>query len=700
MRQPADREQLRPHPPTPGPCGGGCGVTDRRSPREAGVRHGRRASRPLLAALLAVAATPSAGAEPNYDEAAVRTYTLPDVLAGPAGVPAITAESWRTASRPYQVELLEKSVYGRRLPAVPVTVVGDVERAGVTLAGDRTATRLQARLRLGAAADANVIDVLVYLPKGGQPVPVFLGLNFFGNHAEHPDPGIWLSRSWMRENPEARIVDHRATEASRGRGAQRFPVEQMLARGYGMATAYYGDIFPDRADGRPDSVLGSLGRPTSGGLGDDEPGAIAAWAWGLSRILDWLVTLPEIDAGKVAVFGHSRLGKTALWAGACDERFALVVANESGCGGAALSRRNYGETVAAITKAFPHWFCPAFATFADREPALPTDQHALLALVAPRPLYVASAIEDTWADPRGEFLAAVAAEPAWKLHGLTGLGTTTWPPVDTPVGRTVGYHVRSGRHDLIDYDWQRFADFADRTLRRREPPPADGHPAFHPLQTKLPVKPPPGAIVLFGDGTTPAKFTGMAGGPLDWEVRDGSLVVRSRQTRANHAVSTVTFRDADIHAEFVVPAEAHGNSGLYLHGLYELQILDSSAIEPPTDAHAGGLYRFARPACNAALPPGQWQVYDVRFIAPRRDPQGRITAPGRVTAWLNGRLVQNGLEFTEPRSPYTPYQHGVTDHLRAVERTLQETGRGPLVLQEHDSPVRYRNVWIVPFEGR
>ena len=422
---------------------------------------------PGLCLILLLVAMPSPGAEPNYDEAAVRPCTLPDVLAGPDGAAAATAEGWRTVSRPHQLELLEKFVYGRRLPAAPVTVVGDVERADVVLPGDVPATRLQARLRLGAAADARIVEVLLYLPPNARSVPVFLGLNFRGNHAEHSDPGIWLSQGWMPADTQAAIVEHRATPASRGRSARRFPVEQMLARGYGMATAYCGDIFPDRPDGRADSVLKSLGRPVTGDLPSDEPGAVAAWAWGLSRILDWLVTLPEVDAERVAVFGHSRLGKAALWAGAGDERFALVISNESGCGGAALSRRNYGETVGVITKAFPYWFCPAFATFADREADLPTDQHALLALVAPRPLYVASAIEDKWADPRGEFLAAVAAEPAWKLFSRTGLGTADWPPVDTPVGRTIGYHVRRGRHDLIDYDWQRFADFADRTLRGR-----------------------------------------------------------------------------------------------------------------------------------------------------------------------------------------------------------------------------------------
>jgi len=420
-----------------------------------------------VAALLAATLPLGGAAEPNYDEAAVRPYTLPDVLAGPDGRPAADAAAWRAVSRPHQLELLEKCVYGRRLPAVPVTVVGAVERADVTLAGDVKATRLQARLRLGEAADARAIDVLVYLPPTDRPVPVFLELNVSGNQAQHADPGIWLSRAWVRNDAAAGITDHRATAASRGARARRFPVERMLARGYGMVTACCGDVFPDRPDGRPDSVLPSLGRPVNGGLPVDEPGAIAAWAWGLSRILDWLVTLPEVDAARVVVVGHSRLGKAALWAGACDERFAMVVSNESGCGGAALERRDYGETVAVITTSFPHWFCPAFAAFAGREAELPVDAHVTLAMTAPRPLYVASAIDDAWADPRGEFLAAVAAEPAWRLCGRVGLGTADWPPVDTPVGRTVGYHVRRGRHDLVEYDWQRFADFADRTLRGR-----------------------------------------------------------------------------------------------------------------------------------------------------------------------------------------------------------------------------------------
>lgn len=595
----------------------------------------------LCSGVMLVPGTPRA-ADTNYDESAVGAYTLPDVLSGPDGRPAATSGDWTDRCRPHQLGLLEATVYGRRLPETVVVPVGDPEKADVTLPEGVRARRMQVRLRLGEGPKAPVVAVLLHLPKADKPVPVFLYLNFKGN----------------QEEPLG-------------------PVEAMLSRGYGMATACYGDILPDT--------------PDSGAKN-----AIAAWAWGLSRILDWLVRLPEVDATRVIVVGHSRNGKAALWAGACDERFAMVVSNESGCGGAALERRNYGETIADITRKFPHWFCPRYATFAGRAAEMPIDQHVLLAMAAPRPLYVASAIEDRWADPRGEFLAAVAAGPAWKLFGFEGLGTAEWPPADTPVGSgRIGYHVRSGKHDLLEYDWQRFADFADRHL------PAVGGAdaatgAFRPVQQPLPVAPPPGALVLFGDGSEPAAFTSMNGGPIDWRVADGTLVVNTTTRHANHIVSKAVFQDADIHAEFMVDPQAHGNSGLYIHGHYEMQIYDSFGVEPPTEQDEGALYRFGPPLVNAARRPGEWQVYDIRFIAPRRDASGRIVTAGNVTAWLNGKLVQDGLAFTEPRSPYVPYKHGVTDFLRGVEKALQTTGRGPLFLQDHGSPTRFRNVWIRP----
>ncbi|MFM8413113.1 MAG: family 16 glycoside hydrolase [Planctomycetota bacterium] len=648
-------------------------------------------------------------AEPNYDEAAVPAYTLPDVLAGPDGKPAASAADWQARCRPHQFALLERFVYGRRLPVVPVSVVGEVERADVELAEGVQARRLQARLRLGTGDGAPTTDVLLYLPRLPDPSPVFLHLNFKGNQAETADPAVHLSRAWLPDDQEAGIVGNRATEASRGTQSRRWPVSALVQRGFGLATACYGDVFPDRPDGRRASALAALGRPIESDLAADEPGAIATWAWQLSRILDWLVTLPEVDAERVAVVGHSRNGKAALWAGACDERFAMVVSNESGCGGAALERRLFGERIADITTRFPHWFCPAFATYAGREQDLPVDAHVTLAMAAPRPLYVASAVEDHWADPRGEFLAAVAAEPVWKLFSREGLGTADYPPVGRSVGDWVVYHVRAGRHDLLAEDWEHFADLAFRKLSEvgaalgPASMSAAGHgvsaaaPDFRPVQEPLPVKPPAGAILLFGDGSEgPPKFVAMDGGPIDWRVQDGTLVVTKSPRRANHVVSEVVFRDADIHAEFLVDKAADGNSGLYIHGLYEMQILDSFGVEPPTDQDEGSLYRFAKPLVNASRPAGEWQVYDIRYTAPRRDAAGNVTQPGTITAWLNGRLVQDGVEFTEPRSPYIPYRYGVTEHLRTVQKRLAETGQGPLFLQEHGSPTRFRNVWIVP----
>ncbi len=669
-------------------------------------------SLPLLVTLAAVfplissPANVSAAPETNYDESLAGAFVLPDVLAGPDEVPASSQQEWEQTSRPHQFEMLEKYLYGRKLPAVPVSVVGAVERAEVDL-GSTKALRLQARLRLGTAADAPTTNVLLYLPKATNKVPVFLKLNFRGNQAETDDPGVWLPTGWIPADTRFEgIVNNRATDASRGALQRRFPVASLVGRGYGMATAYCGDFFPDRPDGRPQSVLAALGRPVEGTLPKDEPGAIGTWAWGLSRILDWLVTLPEVDADKVIVVGHSRLGKTALWAGACDQRFAMVVSNESGCGGAALSRRNFGETIAVITSRFPHWFCPMLADYAGREIELPCDQHALLAMAAPRPLYVASAEQDRWADPRGEFLAAVAAGRAWKLYGLTGLGTEAMPPINTPIGQLVGYHVRNGSHDLLPYDWTQFADFADRALLGKtqpvaaEAPEPDAHSrdllaAFTPDQSTLPVAPPADAVRLIAPGVEP-KFTSMTGGPINWEIEEGTLVVTRSKSHANHIVSSVMFEDADIHAEFMVSPLAHGNSGLYIHGHYEMQIYDSFGVEEFTSQDEGSLYRFSKPLVNASRPAGEWQVYDIRFIAPKRNPDGSLKSAGTLKAWLNGQLVQDGVSFTGPRSPYIPYKHGVTDYLRGVEKQLQATGKGPLFLQDHGSPTRYRNVWIRP----
>jgi hypothetical protein len=415
----------------------------------------------LVAAVLASAPAWAQAPGANYDEARVPAYTLPEPLRFEDGTPVRAAREWAGRRRAEVLRLFEEHVYGRSPgpPAGMRSVV--VETDSRALGG--LATRRQVRIHLDGTEEGPSFEVLLYVPNGApRPVPAFLGLNFGGNHSVHPDPALRLPRSWMREGPG--VVDHRATEAGRGAGAAAWPVERILDRGYALATAYYGDLEPDHAEGWKDGVRARIGPGAAGRFAPDDWGAIGAWAWGLGRALDVLAKDPDVDGRRVAVLGHSRLGKAALWAGAQDERFALVVSNDSGEGGAALARRQFGETTARITSTFPHWFAPRLREYAGREEALPVDQHMLLALVAPRPLYVASATEDLWADPRGEFLAAKAAEPVYRLLGREGLGVGELPSPDRPVGGSIGYHLRTGKHALTAYDWEQYLDFADRHL--------------------------------------------------------------------------------------------------------------------------------------------------------------------------------------------------------------------------------------------
>lgn len=379
---------------------------------------------------------------------------LPDLLAG-----ADTAEAWSTR-RGEILRLFEHYVYGRS-PELPKSADIQVKtRFEKEVFGGRGILR-EVTITYPPKG-APPLHLLMAIPKQAKPAPAFVGLNFAGNHTCTSDPDVWLNEGWIPRRKQG-VVDHRATEASRGSEASRWPFELAIQRGYAMATLYHGDIDPDFADFsngiHPHFFLDGINEPLAG-----EWGAIGAWAWSLRIAASVLIADPAIADNEVCVMGHSRNGKTALWAGAQDERFALVVSNQSGCGGAALSRPRRGEKLVNINTNFPHWFNQRFKDFNDRENHLPVDQHMLLALAAPRPVLVCSATGDQWADPQGEFGSCVGATPAYQLFGFDDLKATKLPPENQLLDSRIGYHIRPGKHGIGAEDWTVFFDFADKHL--------------------------------------------------------------------------------------------------------------------------------------------------------------------------------------------------------------------------------------------
>ncbi|MCA9061767.1 MAG: acetylxylan esterase [Planctomycetaceae bacterium] len=398
----------------------------------------------------------------NYDESKVPQFALPELLVCSDGTKVTTADEWVQKRRPEILHLFEEHVFGQIPDAIPQ--LRTRVRSDYSDCVDGKARRREITVFFTDDDSGPQMDMMIYTPVNAKgPVPAFLGLNFQGNHTIEADPRIHVTESWVRGNSVG-AVNNRATADGRGAASSRWALPMILDAGFGLVTIYYGDIDPDFDDGFRNGIHSILEkdpehRPADAG------GSISAWAWGLSRALDVLETDPLIDGGKVAVFGHSRLGKTSLWAGASDQRFAMVISNDSGCGGAALSRRRFGETVARINTSFPHWFCLRHRDYNNHEDALPVDHHMLIALAAPRPVYVASAEEDRWADPRGEFLSLFHASPVYELFGKKGLASDQFPAVNSPLLSDVGYHVRTGKHDVTDFDWQQYLRLAQSHLR-------------------------------------------------------------------------------------------------------------------------------------------------------------------------------------------------------------------------------------------
>lgn len=358
----------------------------------------------LAAALLLLAAPAQAQHVTNTDEAKVGTYTLPPILTDAAGKPVRKADWPRR--RAEILKLFEQHQFGRT-PAAKVPVRTQItERDAPGLGG--IARRTQAHLIVGTAPDAPVIRVVLYRPAGAKGrVPVLLHIGFSPNGPVLEDPGVEEGQGWDAKTQQ-RIPGAQATLL------KGFDPRPFLQRGFAVAHVYYGDIEPDNAWGAARGIRAAFGTPATG---PDAWGAIGAWSWGLSRIVDWLQAQPGIDGGKVALSGASRLGKTVLWAAVQDPRFTLVMPLISGEGGAALSRRDYGETIADITGKYGYWFAPRYASYAADPATSPVDSHMLLALLAPRPVLLVNGVQDSWSDHRGEILAADAARPVWALLG-------------------------------------------------------------------------------------------------------------------------------------------------------------------------------------------------------------------------------------------------------------------------------------------
>jgi hypothetical protein len=403
-------------------------------------------------------------AHTNLDEAKVGAYTLPPLLTTKDGTPVKTAAQWTARRRPEILALYQDHVHGHTPAVLPKELSFKVVEEDAHALGG-SAHRKQIEVRFSPRPDAPVMHVLLYTPAAAKrPVPVFLCLHFNGNWAVIDDPGVRLYDTWDRKTRQ-RVTP--AADVKRGT-SKEWDIPLVLARGYGVAVIHYGDIEPDFEGGLGQAlgVRALFAKPEQTQRAPGDWGAIGAWAWGMSRGVDYLLKDRDVDGRRIIAVGQSRLGKTVLWAGAQDQRFAMVIASCSGEGGAALSRRDYGENLDNMTSRFLYQFSENFRRYNGHWNDLPVDAHMLVALMAPRPLLLNTGSEDQWSDPRGEFLAAQEASPVWALFGKKGLAGEAQPPLDRPVLHDLAFHEHTGRHAILATDWKVFLDFADGHLPR------------------------------------------------------------------------------------------------------------------------------------------------------------------------------------------------------------------------------------------
>lgn len=382
---------------------------------------------------------------------------MPDPLVMFNGEKVTTPEQWAKERRPELRGLFQHYMYGF-LPPAPDQIDAQVTVEDAKYFGGK-ATKKQVTIKYHPQAPA--INLLLLVPnQRKQAAPVFVGINFCGNHTVVKDPAIPLPTTWIYKSCPG-CEQERATDAGRGGQADVWNAELIIDRGYALATFYNGDIDPDLPD-FTDGVHPYYLKPGQTKPAADDWGTVAAWAWGAQRVVDYLQTNPDIDKERLAVVGHSRLGKASLVAAAFDDRIKLVIPHQAGCGGTAPSRGKVGESVKRINDHFSHWFDDEFTKFNDHPDRLPFDQNCLVALCAPRPVLFSNAVEDTWANPDGQFDVLKAAAPVYRFLKAGDLGAEYPPEIGKLLDSKLGYFIRQGKHSMTTEDWLAFLAFADK----------------------------------------------------------------------------------------------------------------------------------------------------------------------------------------------------------------------------------------------